>query len=78
MVISLQSLLKSLKYLIVFVALAYTLYRVLGLLDAYVFPVDKYRVPEGSALKVFHEAGYASQEIDTLARRLILFFWYGE
>ncbi|RCX23189.1 uncharacterized protein DUF4227 [Fontibacillus phaseoli] len=78
MVISLRSLLRSLKYLLVFVALAYTLYKGLGLLDAYIFPLDKYRVPEGSAVKVFLPGSLGSQETETLSERLILFFWYGE
>ncbi|MGG6309679.1 DUF4227 family protein [Paenibacillus macerans] len=78
MVISLRKWLRSGKYLVLFVALAYTLYRALGMLDEYVFREDKYRVPEGSAVKVFHADIPGSGEMETMADRLKLFFWYGE
>jgi hypothetical protein len=78
MVISLRKWLRSGKYLILFVALAYTFYKALGLLDDYVFREDKYRVPEGSAVKVFREGVPGSAEMETMTERLKLFFWYGE
>lgn len=78
MVISVRRMLRTLKYLLVFVALAYTLYKGLGLLDAYVYPLDKYRVPDGSAVKVFLAGSAEGHEAETIAERLILFFWYGE
>ncbi|MBW4838066.1 MAG: YqzK family protein [Paenibacillaceae bacterium] len=78
MVISLRKWLRSGKYLILFVMLAYTLYKALGLLDDYVFREDKYRVPEGSAVKVFREGVPGSAEMETMTERLKLFFWYGE
>ncbi|MEF2964422.1 DUF4227 family protein [Paenibacillus sp. M1] len=78
MVISLRRMLRTLKYLIVFVGLAYFLYKGMGLLDAYVFPLDKYRIPEGSAVKVFMAGSHEGIEAESMAERLILFFWYGE
>ncbi|GJM82646.1 hypothetical protein HMSSN139_51420 [Paenibacillus sp. HMSSN-139] len=74
MVISLRKWLRSGKYLILFVALAYTFYKALGLLDDYVFREDKYRVPEGSAVKVFREGVPGSAEMETMTERLKLFF----
>lgn len=78
MVISLRKWLRSAKYLLLFIALAYSLYKGLGLLDEYVFRADKYRVPEGAAVKVFHEGTSGSSRVETLTDRLLLFFWYGE
>ncbi len=69
--------LRLLKYLIVFVMLAYALYKVFGFLDVTLLPMDKYRVPEGSAVKVFH-TGIDTMEPETPLQRLKLFFWYGE
>ncbi|WP_018751477.1 DUF4227 family protein [Paenibacillus sanguinis] len=78
MVISLRKWLRSGKYLLLFIALAYTLYKGLGLLDEYVFRADKYRVPEGAAVKAFHEGNASSSRMEALTDRLVLFFWYGE
>lgn len=74
MVISLRKWLRSGKYLLLFAVLAYTLYKAFGLLDEYVFREDKYRMPEGSAVKVFH----ADSGMEMMVDRLKLFFWYGE
>lgn len=78
MVISLRRWLRSVKYLLLFAALTYTLYRTFGLLDAYMFYEDKYRIPDGSAVKVFHADLPGGGERASLADRLKLFYWYGE
>ena len=67
-----------LKYVIVFVMLVYTLYKVMGFLDAVFLPMDKYRIPEGSAVKAFHAGSLDTLEPETPLQRLKLFFWYGE
>ncbi|MCM3698259.1 MAG: DUF4227 family protein [Paenibacillus macerans] len=78
MVISLRRWLRSVKYLLLFAVLTYTLYRTFGLLEAYMFQEDKYRIPDGSAVKVFHAGIPGSGETSSLADRLKLFYWYGE
>ena len=78
MVISLRKWLRTGKYLILFVALAYTFYKALGLLDDVLFREDKYRVPEGSAVKVFYEGVPGNNMMENMTERLKLFFWYGE
>jgi hypothetical protein len=78
MVISLRKWLRTGKYLILFVALAYTFYKALGLLDDVLFREDKYRVPEGSAVKVFYEGVPGNNMMENMMERLKLFFWYGE
>ncbi|WP_379318471.1 DUF4227 family protein [Paenibacillus puldeungensis] len=78
MIISIRQWLRAAKYLLLFVALAYTLYRVLGVMDNYLLRENKYRIPEGSAVKVFHAEMDGSREMGSIAERLKLFFWYGE
>lgn len=78
MVISLRKWLRSLKYLIAFIVLAYFMYRVLGVLDGYIFPMDKYRIPDGSAVKAFRSGTDGDNAVGVMSERLKLFFWYGE
>jgi hypothetical protein len=78
MVISLRKSLRLMKYLIVFIMLAYSLYKVLGFLDVALLPMDKYRTPEGSAVKAFHAGSMEVVDPETPLQRLKLFFWYGE
>lgn len=78
MIISVRKLVRFCKYMIVFMMLAYFLYRLLGMIDVYLMPVDKYRVPDGSAVKVFSIEQEGISGVDKLSERLKLFFWYGE
>ncbi|MNP58292.1 hypothetical protein D3C76_1531970 [compost metagenome] len=65
-------------YGIIFIVLAYVMYQMLGLLDEYVFTVDKYRVPEGSAVKAFHSNDEIGSRLEEMSDRFKLFLWYGE
>lgn len=78
MIISVRKLVRFCKYSIVFIMLAYFLYKLLGVIDIYLLPVDKYRVPDGSAVKVFHIEQDGVSGVDKMTERLKLFFWYGE
>ncbi|MNN09414.1 hypothetical protein D3C81_1222950 [compost metagenome] len=78
MVISLRKWLSSAIYAIIFIVLAYVMYQMLGLLDEYVFTLDKYRIPEGSAVKVFHSDDQFGSRLEEMSDRLKLFLWYGE
>ncbi|GGH24944.1 DUF4227 family protein [Paenibacillus segetis] len=78
MIISLRKCLRALKYLLVFLVLAYAMYRIIGMLDGYIFPMDKYRIPEGSSVKVFRSGTDGDNKSEVLSERLKLFFWYGE
>ncbi|WP_334071652.1 DUF4227 family protein [Paenibacillus sp. A14] len=78
MVISLRKWLTSVKYALIFMALVYILYQAIGLLESFVFPPDKYRVPEGSAIKVFQSESPEATGVERMADRLKLFFWIGE
>lgn len=78
MVISLRKWLLRLKYALIFMALSYIFYYAFGLMQEYILPPDKYRVPEGSAVKVFQSDHSIVSDADNLAERLKLFYWYGE
>ncbi|MBA9085427.1 hypothetical protein D3C76_1087870 [compost metagenome] len=78
MVISLRKWLGSAIYAIIFIVLAYVMYQMLGLLDEYVFTLDKYRVPEGSAVKAFQTDNEFGSRLEEMSDRLKLFLWYGE
>lgn len=78
MVISLRKWLLRLKYALIFMLLSYMFYYAIGLMKEYVLQPDKYRVPEGSAVKVFYGDAAEVSDADNLADRLKLFYWYGE
>lgn len=78
MVISMRKWLLRLKYALMFMVLTYTLYYAIGLIKEYILLPDKYRVPEGSAVKVFYRDDTEVSDADNLAERLKLFYWYGE
>ncbi|MNJ03762.1 hypothetical protein D3C73_1642230 [compost metagenome] len=54
------------------------MYQMLGLLDEYVFTLDKYRIPEGSAVKAFQSEDEIGSRLEEMSDRLKLFLWYGE
>ncbi|MMZ68585.1 hypothetical protein D3C76_425700 [compost metagenome] len=78
MVISLRKWLNSAIYAVIFIVLAYVMYQMLGLLDEYVFTLDKYRIPEGSAVKAFQSEDEIGSRLEEMSDRLKLFLWYGE
>ncbi|GIO58956.1 hypothetical protein BK138_13440 [Paenibacillus rhizosphaerae] len=77
MIIPLRKWLSVLKFLIVFVSLAYMFYHVLTLFTAWITPVDHYRIPEGHAVKAF-QSGDGKQYGERMGDRLRFYFWYGE
>ncbi|AZK47096.1 DUF4227 family protein [Paenibacillus lentus] len=78
MVISLRKCLQSVKFVAIFLALAYLLYKVMGAFGGYLFPPDKYRIPDGAAVKAFQTEGTGGKGFEYMANRLKLFYWYGE
>lgn len=78
MVISLRKCLRSLKFATIFLAVVYLLYKVMGAFGGYLFPADTYRIPDGSAVKVFQSEGTHGKGLVYMADRLKLFYWYGE
>ncbi|WP_019639026.1 DUF4227 family protein [Paenibacillus fonticola] len=78
MVISLRKYLRTLRLIVVFCALTYLLYKMIGLFGVFLFPADKYRIPDGAAVKAFHIERSNSMGLEYMADRLKLFYWYGE
>lgn len=77
MIISIPKSVRRLYFLIMFVALSYLLYYVMSLLQGWISPINDYGIPEGSAVKAFHE-DYRSDVQMSLEQRLRFYYWYGE
>jgi len=77
MIISIPKVLRRLYFLIMFVALSYVLYCVMGLLQNWISPMNDHGIPEGSAIKAFHEDSMGKDTLST-GQRLHLYYWYGE
>lgn len=78
MVVSVRKWLERLRFLIIFVALTYLMIYLIGLLSDWIAPVDRYREPQGKAVKVFRQEPMEDLTAATMADRLRLFYWYGE
>ncbi|MGF7050348.1 hypothetical protein J2T13_004886 [Paenibacillus sp. DS2015] len=79
MVISLRKCIGILKFIIVFVALTYMFYHMLGLFGRWITPVDQYRIPKGYAVKAFQsQDGTRNVEHANMGERLRFYYWYGE
>lgn len=78
MIISVRVWIRTLKYVLVFALLSVMLYKMLGMFGEYLLPVDRYRTPDGAAIKVFQPDHAAISGFEYMAERLKLFYWYGE
>lgn len=77
MVISLRKCLRLLRYFIAFILLTFMMYKGLGLFSQFLYPLDKYRLPDGSAIRAFWADNDQSQK-NGVVHQLLLFYWYGE
>lgn len=77
MVVPLKRWLTRLKFILLFLALSYALYQVLEVVSAWIEP-QKYRAPDGTAVKVFQHEQLWEEPVDSPMERLRLFYWYGE
>ena len=80
MVISLRKCLAFTRSFIVFIALTYLLFHLLGWFGQWITPVDHYRIPKGYAVKAFQaEDGQSHMDTTTsLGERIRFYYWYGE
>ncbi|EGL17218.1 MULTISPECIES: DUF4227 family protein [Paenibacillus] len=78
MIVSVHKWLERTKFLVLFVTLTYVLYRAFALFSVWVEPVDKYRHPSGTSVKVFQQHAIQTEGSESMAARLRLFYWYGE
>lgn len=77
MIVPLRRWLHRLKYFVLFVVLTYALYHVFDVVAAWIEP-DKYREPDGRAVKAFRQDAPTEEAYDTALDRLRIFYWYGE
>ena len=77
MIIPFRRWLERLKFLLVFSVLTYALYHLFGYVTAWMEP-NKYREPDGRAVKVFQQQSVSESERLSAIDRLKLFYWIGE
>lgn len=77
MIVSMRKWIERAKFMVLFVVLTLVLYQLLAVLNSWLQPVHKYRHPEGSAVKVFHQ-DTGTMDAANISERLKLFYWYGE
>jgi hypothetical protein len=77
MVISIRNWFRWLRFLILFVMLAYVFTRLFGILEHWVAPPSPYRYPDGSAVKAGSRPVQQDEQEDML-ERLKLFYRLGE
>ncbi|WP_379128921.1 DUF4227 family protein [Paenibacillus sp. sgz500958] len=76
LVISIPKAVRRLYFIVMFVALSYLFYCGLGRLQSWISPMYDYGIPEGTAVKAYHEEmGGNSLNPE---QRLRLYYWYGE
>lgn len=75
MIISIRKGWRIIKFLVVFMLLTYVIFHLFSYISHWLEPTQKYKEPEGTAIKVFsqEDAGYG-----TMKERLRFFYWYGE
>ncbi|WP_438448847.1 DUF4227 family protein [Gorillibacterium sp. sgz5001074] len=77
MILSLRKWIDRAKFILLFVVLTFVLYQILSVLSLWMEPVQRYKQPSGSAVKVFHQDS-GTLDADNMPERLRLFYWYGE
>ena len=77
MIISIPKAVRRLYFMIMFVAISFLFYCVMNLLEDWINPINDYGIPEGSAVKAFHEDFHRESDLN-LEERLRFYYWYGE
>ncbi|UHA72906.1 DUF4227 family protein [Paenibacillus sp. 481] len=78
MIISLRKLSTKCKFAALFLVLTYVLIQLFDTFGSWIAPVDRYREPQGRAVKVFQTDLQAVLEPASFTERLRLFYWLGE
>jgi hypothetical protein len=65
------------KYVAVFIVLTVLLFELFRLVGGWMAPMQRYREPEGKAVKVFSQDRLGNPQ-SSMLDRLRLFYWYGE
>ncbi|WP_195571094.1 DUF4227 family protein [Paenibacillus sp. 1001270B_150601_E10] len=78
MVVSIRKWLERLKFIAVFLICTYALVQIFNAVTDWIAPVDKYKIPQGRAVKVFQADPDLDLESDSITSRIRLFYWLGE
>ncbi|MCG7406345.1 YqzK family protein [Paenibacillus sp. ACRRX] len=78
MIVSVRRWAGRLRFVALFLVCTYAMVQILGIMSSWIAPVDKYKEPQGRAIKVFHSDPNIRMEPDTITERLRLFYWMGE
>lgn len=78
MVISVRRWMQRVKFIAMFLVGTYVLVELFTAVNVWIAPIDKYRIPQGRAVKAFHHDPDLTMQADTFAERLRLFYWMGE
>ncbi|MCR8843033.1 YqzK family protein [Paenibacillus sp. SC116] len=78
MIVSIRSFMQRLRFIVIFFLATYVVVQLLGVVSAWIAPVNKYREPQGRAVKVFHPNVELDMEPEQFRERLKLYYWLGE
>ncbi|MCS7461592.1 YqzK family protein [Paenibacillus doosanensis] len=77
MIFSFRKLVERAKFAAVFIVFTYALYHMLLAVSHWIDPAERYKQPEGRAVKVFQEHVPLGDSVP-MGERLKLFYWIGE
>jgi hypothetical protein len=78
MIFSYRKTLARFRFFVLFILLTYLLYHALLIVTNWIQPIEKYKMPEGKAAKVFQHQHVNVIDSGSVSDRLRLFYWYGE
>ncbi|TVX92828.1 DUF4227 family protein [Paenibacillus agilis] len=78
MIVSIRSLMQRLRFIVIFFLATYVVVQLLSFVSVWIAPVNKYREPQGRAVKVFHPNVDLDMEPEQFRERLKLYYWLGE
>ncbi|OBZ18881.1 hypothetical protein A8L34_04840 [Bacillus sp. FJAT-27264] len=77
MIVSLPKTVRRMYFLLMFVLLSYLLYHFMSFIGEWINPIQQQDIPEGTAVRAFHDAYYGSDGMKA-GERLRYYYWYGE
>jgi hypothetical protein len=77
MIVSIPKTVRRLYFMTLLVAISCVLYYVLSWVSAWISPAQNYDIPEGTAIRAFHDVKQSDQGLSA-GQRLRFYYWYGE
>lgn len=78
MIVSVRRWITRLKFTVMFFVLTLVVYYLFQWISGWIEPAQRYKEPNGKAVKVFQQHTGYGESSSTIADRLMLFYWYGE